>query len=104
MEEVQAFQWVVKTLKNKMEVYVIQHVMMNTMEKVIITIIVKNWVQFFNSFYGIGPVCWQTCGGTHPFTCAGVFCAVDEVDCNSYLTKISASVITLGLSRPFKVK
>ena len=43
----------------------------------------------------VGPVCWQNCGGTHPFTCAGVFCAVDEVDCNSYLTKISASVITL---------
>lgn len=31
---------------------------------------------------GVGPVCWATCGGEHPFDC-GAACATSQADCGS---------------------
>jgi hypothetical protein len=41
---------------------------------------------------GVGPVCWQQCGGEYPASCAGQ-CAKTALDCGSAVTDMVKSVM-----------
>ncbi len=57
-------------------------------------------------FYGVGPVCWQSCSGSTPVDC-GAGCAASKKQCGSAVFDqvlgpivVTANIATLGLSTP----
>ncbi|KAL6072097.1 Pyridine nucleotide-disulfide oxidoreductase domain-containing 2 [Balamuthia mandrillaris] len=46
--------------------------------------------------YGVGPVCWQHCPPTQPFSCA-VACTKDQSTCSGNIAEFSSTILTLTL-------
>ena len=48
-----------------------------------------------SGFYGVGPVCWQSCPKSTPYNCAAM-CTVDQSTCTREILSITQSVLDVA--------